>query len=173
MTNPETVLVAQRTEADERATLEAFLDMMRADVAGRLRGVGEQDARRSTVPSGTSLGGLIRHLTWVEIEWFEQVLGRTPADQLPPSPCTDEDPDADFRLEDEHTVDGVLDAYRQQCARSRDILAKFDLGDTVPHGHLGTVSARWVLIHMIEETARHAGHADIIREQIDGVSGRG
>lgn len=169
--NPETILVAQRTQADERATLEAFLDMMRAAVAGRLRGVSEQDARRSPVTSGTSLGGLIKHLTWVELEWFEQVLARTPQDQLPTPPSTDDDPDADFRLEDDQTVDGVLDAYQAQCTRSRHILAEFDLDDTVPHAHLGTVSARWVLVHMIEETARHAGHADIIREGLDGVRG--
>src|SRR6266540_3589940 len=90
---------------------------------------------------------------------------------LPPVPWSDEDPDADFRLEPGETVGQVIAEYDQECARSRAVAAERSLDDTGTHWRLGQVSLRWIYVHMIEETARHAGHADILREQTDGSTG--
>lgn len=156
--------------AGERATLEAFLEVYRETVTRKLRGVSEEDARRRLVPSMTTLGGIVKHMRWVEQSWFQRVLAGRPASDLPAVPWTDDDPDADFRLEPDETVEGLIAAYEQECARSRQAAAAHDLDDTMPHRRLGEVSLRWVYIHMIEEIARHAGHADILREQIDGTT---
>jgi hypothetical protein len=161
-------MVAAAT-AGERDLLEAFVDGYRVQVRSRVSGVSEADARRRLVGSATTLGGIIKHLRWVELTWFERVLAQRAEDELPPAPWRDEDPDADFRLEDDETLDGVLAAYDRQCAISRDIARGFDLADTGPHRRFGDVSLRWIYVHMIEETACHAGHADILRELIDGT----
>lgn len=155
--------------AGERTTLEAFLDFYREAAASKLRGVSEGDARRRLVPSMTTLGGIVKHLRWVEQGWFQRVLAGRPAAELPAAPWTDDDPDADFRMEPDETVDGLIAAYAEQCALSRQVAAARDLDDVVPHGRLEEVSLRWIYVHMIEEIARHAGHADILREQIDGT----
>jgi hypothetical protein len=83
-----------------------------------------------------------------------------------------DDPNATFRIEPEDTVEGLIADYDRQCELSRQIAAHNDLADTAPHPKLGKVSLRWIYVHMIEETARHAGHADVLREQIDGTVGR-
>jgi hypothetical protein len=83
-----------------------------------------------------------------------------------------DDPNATFRIEPEDTVEGLIADYDRQCELSRQIAAHNDLADTAPHHKLGKVSLRWIYVHMIEETARHAGHADVLREQIDGTVGR-
>lgn len=154
--------------AGEREMLEAFVDGYREQVRGRVAGVSEEAARRRLVGSATTLGGIVKHLRWVEVAWFERVLAQRPESELPTPPYTDEDPDADFRLEDDETVDGTLAAYDRQCAISREIARGFSLDDTGPHRRFGLVSLRWIYVHMIEETACHAGHADILRELIDG-----
>jgi hypothetical protein len=105
------------------------------------------------------------------MSWFQHRLGQIPAQELPPVRAVLEDPDSDFRVEPDETVDVLLARYDEQCARSREIAAAKDLDDVVPHPVLGEVSMRWIVVHMIEETARHAGHADILREQIDGSTG--
>lgn len=155
--------------AAERTTLEAFLDLYREAAASKLRGVSEDDARKRLVPSMTTLGGIVKHLRWVEQSWFQRVLAVRPAAELPTVPWTDEDPDADFRMEPDETIEGLLAAYAEQCALSRQVAAVHDLDDIVPHRRLEEVSLRWIYVHMIEEIARHAGHADILREQIDGT----
>jgi uncharacterized damage-inducible protein DinB len=157
--------------ADERTMLAAFLDLYRDISKRKVRGVSEADARRRLVPSMTTLGGLVKHLYWVELNWFQQVLAGRPAEDLPPVPWTDQDPDADFRMESDETVEQLVAAYDQACARSRAAAATRALDDTALHPRLGQVSLRWIYLHMIEETARHAGHADILREQLDGTTG--
>jgi hypothetical protein len=146
----------------EREVLATFLDLYRGIVAGKLAGLDDQDARRRMVPSATTLLGLVKHLTAVEREWFGQVLEGGPP-QRPPGDG--------FTLAPDDTVAGVLADYRTACARSRTAADARGLDDTVRHGRLGTVSLRWIYVHMIEETARHAGHADILREQTDGSTG--
>lgn len=153
---------------DERVVLEAFLDGYRAQVRGRVAGVSEEEARRRLVGSATTLGGIIKHLRWVELNWFERVLAQRAEDRFPEPPWSDDDPDADFRLAEDETLAGILDLYDRQCATSREIAAGYSLDDTGPHRRFGPVSLRWIYVHLIEETACHAGHADILRELIDG-----
>jgi len=172
VTNDGTADVAERAaSADERTVLEAFVEFHRDAVVRKLRGVSEEDARRRLVGSATTLGGIVKHLRWVELNWFQRVLAGRPDADLPTPPWTDEDPDADFRLEPGETVEQVIAEYQQECARSRQTAAAYGLDDTGQARRLGKVSLRWIYVHMIEETARHAGHADILRELIDGSTG--
>jgi hypothetical protein len=157
--------------ADERAMLQAFLDLYRETIKRKVGGVSEEDAVRRLVPSATTLAGIVKHLRWVELGWFQRVLAGRPPEDLPPVPWSDQDPDADFRLEPGETLAQVIAEYDQECARSRAVAAEHSLDDTGTHRRLGQVSLRWIYLHMIEETARHAGHADILREQIDGTTG--
>ena len=154
--------------ASEREQLETFLDYLRDAVVRKARGVSEQDARRSPVPSGTNLGGLIKHLRWVELGAFALQIGQIPAAELPTPPWTDTDPKADLRLEPNEKLDDVIGAYQAACERSREIAAQHSL-DYAPPG--SELTLRWVYLHLILETGRHAGHADILREMIDGSVG--
>ena len=156
--------------AEERPTLEAFLDVQRNAVTRKVRGVSEEDAGRRLVPSASTLGGIVKHLRWVELYWFQRILAQAPDTELPL--ISWENLDATFGLEPEDTVDGLIVQYDTQCDLSRQVAALYELADTAPHPKLGKVSLRWIYVHMIEETARHAGHADILREQIDGTVGR-
>ncbi|MGH3951177.1 MAG: DinB family protein [Pseudonocardiaceae bacterium] len=158
---------AERTAtADERTTLEAFLDHYRDLIKRKVGGVSEEDARRRLVPSATTLGGLIKHLRWVEYRWFQLVLPGVAFEQT-----TGADRLAEFGMTDDETVAGLVAAYDEQCARSRTSAARYQLTDVGHRGEIGEVSLRWIYLHLIEETARHAGHADILREQLDGMTG--
>jgi uncharacterized damage-inducible protein DinB len=151
---------------DERTTLAQFLDQYRAEVVRKLRGVSEADARRRLVPSLTTLGGLVKHLTSVEQEWFLRRMGGR---DLGPWPTSAQE----FTLTDADTVESLIAEYEAQCEASRAEAARFSLDDAVPHERMGRVSLRWIYVHMIEETARHAGHADILREQAEANSAAG
>lgn len=114
-----------------------------------------------------TVAGLVSHLRWVEHSWFEvDLLGEPDR-----APWTEEDPDAEFRVDDVPLA-RLLDGYETQCARSRQIAAALDL-DTRKKGRRrgDAVSLRWILVHMIEETAGHNGHLDAMRELLDGVTG--
>ncbi|GAA2715367.1 DinB family protein [Micromonospora olivasterospora] len=152
----------------ERAVLESFLDLQRAIVLRKVRGLTDADARRRLVPSATTLGGLLRHLALVERNWFVCLLDPGPGDVYLTS---EEEATASFALAESDTVESLAAGYERACARSREIAARFDLDHVVPHPQLGEVSLRWILTHLIEETARHAGHADILRELTDGSTG--
>jgi uncharacterized damage-inducible protein DinB len=157
--------------ADERTMLEAFLDWYRDAIKRKVRGVSEEEANRRLVPSLTTLASIMKHLARVEMSWFQHRLAQTPIEDLPYLQRVFADPDSDFRVEPDETVDALIARYDEQCALSRQIASTKELDDVVPHPVLGEVSMRWILVHMIEETARHAGHADILREQIDGSTG--
>jgi Protein of unknown function (DUF664) len=149
----------------EREVLEAFLDLYRDIVVRKVTGVSADAARRRLVPSETTLAGLVRHLTSVEREWFHGVLDqRMPADVGVRA-------DDGWGVDPTDDIDDLAAEYRRTCTESRRIAGRFALDDTVPMPRLGRVSLRWIYVHMIEETARHAGHADILREQIDGATG--
>ncbi|HEX4791413.1 MAG TPA: DinB family protein [Actinospica sp.] len=163
MTDPDVLAVVRCAGGGERAVLEAFLDFQRAVLRRKAAGLSDRQARRRIVPSVTTIAGLLKHLAVVEYNWFERILAQRPA-QLP-------DPDATFVVGEDETLEDVLAAYDAACARSREIAAKFELDDAVPQEELGQVSLRWIYAHMIEETARHAGHADILRELTDGATG--
>jgi uncharacterized damage-inducible protein DinB len=157
--------------ADERTTLNTFLDFYREAVKAKLRGLSEEEANRRLVPSDTTLAALIKHLARVESSWFQHRLAQTPLENLPNLQGFFDDPDSDFRVDPSETVETLLTHYDEQCAVSRAIADSKQLDDVVPHPVLGEVTMRWIMVHMIEETARHAGHADILREQIDGSTG--
>jgi uncharacterized damage-inducible protein DinB len=157
--------------ADERTTLNTFLDYYREAVKAKLRGLSEEEANRRLVPSDTTLAALIKHLARVESSWFQHRLAQTPLEDLPNLQRFFDDPDRDFRVDPSETVETLLTHYDEQCAVSRAIADSKQLDDVVPHPVLGEVTMRWIMVHMIEETARHAGHADILREQIDGSTG--
>jgi uncharacterized damage-inducible protein DinB len=151
--------------ADEKTTLLAFLNYLRDAVAAKASGLSDQEVRMPGVPSGTSLLGLVKHLTAVELNWFVWAYAGADImrwdDEAPPTA--------------DETAESLLSAYREAVERCNEIIEACDdldrpgarsLRETAPP------SMRWVLVHMIEETARHAGHADILREQIDGAVGR-
>jgi len=156
--------------APERDMLEAFLDFHRATLLWKLSGLSDEELRRPGTPSGVSLLGLVKHLADVEQSWFVEVF----AGEAPEFPLwRDDDPGATWRIEPDESTEHILDIYRRVCERCRDIVAGAATEDVVgaPRPGAEHMTLRWVLVHMIEETARHNGHADIIREAIDGAVG--
>jgi uncharacterized damage-inducible protein DinB len=152
----------------ERQVLEAFLDFHRQVLVSKVDGISENEARRRRVPSKTTLAGLIKHMIGVERGWFQEVLaGRKPEDIGPNVGGGEESWD----LAENETVSSLIKEYEQTCEQSRQTAARFALDDAVPEPDMGQVSLRWIYVHMIEETARHVGHADILREQTDGAAG--
>jgi hypothetical protein len=148
--------------ADERATLQAFVDDQRTAIAELLEGITDDEARRSLVPSRTTLASLLKHCAFVEKVWFQVALaGRTRAELGLP-----DDVDDSFVLDDADTVESLLAAYAEACAESNRIAAGHSLDDLVQHNRRSPLTLRWVYAHMIRELARHAGHGDILREQI-------
>ena len=153
-----------RIASGERDTLLAFLSYLRESLIGKLDGLSEADARRSPVPSGTSLLGLVKHVAQAEHSWvLYSWAGGDEADI----------PDDAPRPGD--TIETVVGAALGVGARvERAVRACDDLTTPVAHafGPRRGLTLRWILVHLVEEVARHAGHADILREQIDGRTGR-
>jgi hypothetical protein len=154
--------------AGERELLEGFLEYHRQVVSGKLRGLSEEDAGRHLVPSSTTPIGLVKHAAAVERNWFQHYLAGRPREQIDGNARGD---DASWEVGADETIADVVAEYDEACAQSRRIAAGFALDDTVPHDQLGRVSLRWIYVHMIREHARHIGHADILREQVDGATG--
>ena len=150
----------------ERTTLESFLDDYRDIVVRKLSGLSDSDARRSLVASPTTVGGLIKHLRWVEYGWFDQLLQERSNDNR-----RTHDRSWEFEFLPEESLPTLITEYQTQCEESRRIAARYPLDHAVPHRRFGTVSLRWIYVHMIEETARHTGQLDILREQLDGATG--
>jgi uncharacterized damage-inducible protein DinB len=151
----------------EKESLWVALDRHRDAILWKLEGVDDEDLRRPLVPSGTSLLGLVKHLAAVEYGWFCDTFGR-PSEPLP---FDDDDPDADLRVEPEETTADVLAFYGRARAAADRAVDEVGLEETGTSWSGNAVTMRWVLIHMVEETARHAGHVDILRELIDGMTG--
>ena len=152
--------------AGERVTLEAFLDDYRDIVVRKVSGLSDDNARRTLVPSPTTVGGLVKHLRWAEYGWFDQILQERSDDNRR---AHERSWEFDFRPEE--SLATLLAEYQSQCDHSRQIAAQYPLDHVVPHRRFGTVSLRWIYVHMIEETARHTGQLDILREQLDGNTG--
>lgn len=149
--------------------LTAFLDYYRGVMIRKIEGLDHDGLRFSLVPSGTCLGGLLKHLGYVERWWFQAVYARRRIE----FPGSEDDPDADFRLDESDDAASLVAFYRGEVEASRAIVAEHpDLERTVKMpGRDVQVSLRWILVHMIEEVARHAGHADLLRERVDGATG--
>ncbi|MEO3931031.1 DinB family protein [Micromonosporaceae bacterium B7E4] len=166
MIDPPLAPEEQVATAGERAVWEAFLDCQRRELAEKIAGVSDEDARRRLVPSLTTLGGLLKHLSVVERSWFQRRLAQREPVEI--AGWVDGG-DPSWALGPDDTVESLLAEYAEACAESRRVAARFALDDTAPQARLGRVSLRWIYAHMIEETARHAGHADILREQLDAA----
>jgi uncharacterized damage-inducible protein DinB len=151
----------------EKESLHASLNRHRDVVLWKLDGLDDEQLRRRMVPSGTSLLGLVKHLGAVEYGWFCDTFGR----YVEPLPFDEEDPDADLRVEPHETTADILSFYARARAAADQAIEELDVEDVGTAWFGDPVTLRWVLIHMVEETARHAGHMDIVRELIDGATG--
>ncbi|MCK2241605.1 MULTISPECIES: DinB family protein [unclassified Crossiella] len=163
-------LAAPATGA-ERAVLLGILHGQRATLELKCAGLDRALADRSVGPSTLSLLGLIRHLAEVERRWFRRVLA---GQDVPPLYVTDDRPDADFdgAAPDPAVIEAAWAHWRAEVAFAEQFVAAADSLDVEGvDGWRGTVSLRWVLIHLVEEYARHNGHADLLRERIDGAIG--
>lgn len=160
--------------AGERDMLSQYLDFHRATVLAKTAGLdrGQMAARLPT--SSLTLGGLLYHLALVEESWFEVRFAGLPYREPWAGIDWDADPDWEFRTGADLDTDQVRQRYLDACERSRRVTAQagsLDQKSAQPLGNGRPFTLRWVLLHLIEETARHAGHADLIREAIDGTTG--
>jgi hypothetical protein len=147
-----------------RAQFDAFLDEHRALLNACLDGLTEEQARRSLVPSRTTLLGLVKHATFVEKVWFDEAITCRSRAEIG-IPAT---PDESFILEDRDTITSIQEAHRDACEASRQAASQLELDDVVSGNRRGPLPLRWVYLHMLRELAQHCGHADILREQILG-----
>ena len=147
-----------------KVQFEAFLDEHRAALRAALDGLTEEQARRSLVPSATTLLGLVKHVTYVEKVWFDEAItGRSRAEiGIPPSA------DDAFILTDSDTIESVRRSYDAACEASRRATAQLSLDDVLRGHRFGALPLRWIYLHCLRELAQHCGHADILREQIVG-----
>jgi uncharacterized damage-inducible protein DinB len=144
--------------------LASFLDWLRGSIVKKVEGLSEADARRELVPSSTTPIGLLKHLVYVERWWFQHHFAGRDVERGP-------EDDGDFAADPGESVQGIIDFYRSECSESRAVIAGASPEDHAKSADRSDHTLRWIMIHMIEETARHAGHADILREQIDGSTG--
>jgi len=151
----------------EKESLRLSLDRHRDVVLWKVEGLDDEQLRRSMTPSGTSLLGLVKHLASVEYGWFCDTFGR----ESESIPFDEADPDADMRAAPHESTADILEYYRRARAAADQVIDELDVDDLGVAWFGDGVSMRWVLIHMIEETARHTGHMDIVRELIDGTTG--
>ncbi|SEP17863.1 Protein of unknown function [Amycolatopsis saalfeldensis] len=154
---------------DERAQLTGFLDFLRASVVWKCSGLTDEQARRSLLPSElTTIAGLLGHLTLVENYWFRVVLDGRPDEW---AEALELDPDAEFRAAHRTPIERLIADYQAEAARCREVVAARAFDDTVVYKEREPLTVRWVVAHMIEETARHLGHLDLLRELTDGLTG--
>jgi uncharacterized damage-inducible protein DinB len=149
-----------------------MLDYVRLTVHAKCVGLSDSDAGVAPLATSplTSISGLVSHLRWVEAHWVDVVF-KGEEDR---SPCTPEDPDREMRIGPERPIQELLDEYAAQCARNRELIMATDLDATSerPFQRDGKpMTLRWIVLHLIEETARHNGHIDLLREMADGVTG--
>ena len=145
-----------------RAQLEVFIDEHRGALNACLDGLTEEQARRSLVPSRTTLLGLVKHATFVEKVWFDEGITGRPRSEIG-LPAT---PDESFILGDDDTIKTIQDAHRQACEASRRATESLGLDDVLLGNRRSPLPLRWVYLHLLRELAQHCGQADILREQI-------
>ena len=152
------------TNGVERAIIENMLDRNREALIETARGLSEADARRRLVASLTTPTSLIKHAAAAERIWFQRFWAGLDESECDGYSNRDE---GTFTVTDDEPLADVIAEFERASQRSREIAARFNLDDTKDNPREGTVSMRWTLLAMIEEFARHAGHGDILREQID------
>ena len=158
---------------DELTTLSEFLDYYRNELLGRASGLTSEQLAQTVPPSILSLGGLIKHMAAVEDVWFEHRFAGRPEPE-PGASTPPGDHDWDFTSAADDTPEQLESWYLASCARSRAVTAAATSLDDLSHlsnPRGDRYSLRWIMVHMIEEYARHCGHADLIRESIDGTVG--
>lgn len=133
----------------------------------KVTGLADAELRQPRTPSGTSLAGLVKHLASVEYGWFCRTFGRL-NDEVPFDP---DDVDADMRTGPDEAIEDLLAYYACARAAADTVIDELDLDAVGRSWHGDPVSLHWVLVHMVEETARHAGHLDVLRELVDGQTG--
>ena len=151
----------------ERETLVGFRDWYEQIVVNKVEGLTLEQASQPMTPSGISPLGIVKHLAWAEAGWYRDTFAGEPD-------FREDSNEESFVLGPEDTIESVVASYRDECARARAIIDSAESLDALSARESairGRVSLRWVLLHMIEETARHAGHLDLMREQIDGKTG--
>ncbi len=155
----------------EREVLEDHLDDNRATVVRKVSGLSWDDATRRLGPTPTSVAGILKHLIDVERWWFRVHLAGEAGVRMS---STNDNPDGDFELGPDDSLDALIAEYAVACDESRTIAARHELTDrcVMPRANGGRPSLRWIYVHMIEELARHNGHLDIYRELIDGQTDR-
>ena len=156
--------------APEKEMIEAFLDWQRATLLCKLDGVSDEDLRRPGTASGLTLLGLVKHLADVERGWFRETF----AGESLPGTWDPGDSGRYWRIEADETTEDVLSFYRNEVNLAREITGRAGLDDAASGAGPADqtpYSLRWIMFHMIEETARHIGHADLLREAIDGQVG--
>ena len=145
-----------------KVQFEAFLDEHRSELTRCLDGLSEEQARRSLVPSGTTLLGVVKHATFLEKVWFDEAVTCRPRAEIgiPASP------DESFILDDDDTIATIEQAHLEACESSRRLTSTLQLEDILHGNRRGPLPLRWVYLHMLRELAQHCGHADILREQL-------
>ena len=145
-----------------RQQLESFVDDHRQAMYDSLDGLTEEEARRSLVPSATTLLGLVKHVTFVEQVWFDEAVSGRSRTEIGIPQTVDES----FALAPDDTVASVRARYAEVCAASRMATAPLGVDDVVSGNRRGPLPMGWIYLHMIRELAQHCGHADILREQV-------
>jgi len=152
---------------EEGELLVGFGDWYRGVIVDKVDGLSLEDATRVMTPTGLSPLGIVAHLAACEVGWFVETFEGQPVDPM-------WDDYGEFKLRGDDTVESVLAMYAESCDRARAVVEHAESLDRLsvdPHRFWGQVTLRWILLHMLEETARHAGHLDLMREQIDGKVG--
>ncbi len=169
-TAPEPARAEPPIAGPERQQLDAWLDYHRQTLLAKCAGLtGEQLATASVPPSNLTLLGLVRHMAEVERAWFRTRFAAEPAGWIY---CTDEQPDADLENLDPAAAEQDYAGYLREVELARAAVAHRDLDETYFNARRkGDMDLRWIYLHMIEEYARHNGHADLLRERIDGATG--
>ncbi len=149
--------------------LESFLDFLRATLLWKLDGLTDDEMLRPGTSSGVSLIKLVKHSAGVERWWFQMQMAGLEV----PAPWNKDDPDADWRIEPDETCDGIIALYKTECECSHEIASRVSWEDIAKgdRSRANGLTVGWIMTHMVEEVARHCGHADILREAIDGATG--
>lgn len=154
---------------NEKEMLLGFLDFQRETAIWKLQGLSEEQARQTLGPSSLTLIGIVNHLAFVERAWFRSSLV---GEDLDAAGVPDR-ADLYWDVSDGTTIEDIISTYREEISRSNAIIAEHGLDDLAvkPRRNRPPLSLRWIMLHMIEEVARHCGHMDLIRESIDGQTG--